>query len=139
MSTVPETMVSASQGMETFGLSMITNLAAGIVKDKVLTHHEVTLVANSNAPIFTEFMIEFIQQLTVEKVEKKCHSRFFFTEFFFSRKLTTKREKDVYPLCPNLVEKFRQENKFVRLVSASKSKGKTGRHFIYLTGCLTLT
>ena len=45
MSTVPEALVAAHCGMEVVGISCITNMAAGILPQK-LSHAEVTEVAN---------------------------------------------------------------------------------------------
>ena len=44
MSTVPEALVAAHCGMEVVGISCITNMAAGVLPQK-LSHAEVTEVA----------------------------------------------------------------------------------------------
>ncbi len=53
MSTVPEAIAAAHCGMEALGLSLITNLAAGILKQK-LTHEEVQQTAAETAVTFSK-------------------------------------------------------------------------------------
>lgn len=55
MSTVPEIYTSFSLGMKTVGISLISNLAAGISKNK-LSHIEVTETANNVKERFSELM-----------------------------------------------------------------------------------
>ena len=49
MSTVPEVIAARYLGMEVLGLSMVTNMAAGIL-DKPLSHREVEETAAEVAP-----------------------------------------------------------------------------------------
>ena len=61
MSLVPEAMVAYSEGLEVFGCSMITNIAAGIDDSSMqLTHEDVIGVSGAFAPQFTKFMLAFI-------------------------------------------------------------------------------
>jgi purine-nucleoside phosphorylase len=59
MSTVPEIYTSNSLGMKTVGISLISNLAAGISQNK-LSHAEVTETANNVKERFSELMENFI-------------------------------------------------------------------------------
>ena len=59
MSTVPEIYTSNSLGMKTVGISLISNLAAGISQNK-LSHAEVTETANNVKERFSELMEKFI-------------------------------------------------------------------------------
>ncbi|MGD1045552.1 MAG: purine-nucleoside phosphorylase [Bacteroidota bacterium] len=59
MSTVPEIYTSYSLGMKTVGISLISNLAAGISQNK-LSHAEVTETANNVKERFSELMENFI-------------------------------------------------------------------------------
>lgn len=64
MSTMPETMATRSLGMESFAISLITNMASGLTKE-VLTHSDVTAVANESGPAFVRFMKNFLSEVTV--------------------------------------------------------------------------
>jgi purine-nucleoside phosphorylase len=55
MSTVPEIYTSYALGMKTIGISLISNLAAGISQNK-LSHEEVTETANHVKERFSELM-----------------------------------------------------------------------------------
>lgn len=59
MSTVPEIYTSYSLKMKTIGISLISNLAAGISQNK-LSHAEVTQTANNVKEQFSELMETFI-------------------------------------------------------------------------------
>jgi purine-nucleoside phosphorylase len=59
MSTVPEVYQSHSLGMKTVGISLISNLAAGISQNK-LSHREVTETANNVKERFSELMENLI-------------------------------------------------------------------------------
>ena len=59
MSTVPEIYHSYSLGMKTVGISLISNLAAGISQNK-LSHREVTETANNVKERFSELMENLI-------------------------------------------------------------------------------
>jgi purine-nucleoside phosphorylase len=62
MSTVPEIYTSVSLGMKTVGISLISNLAAGISQNK-LSHAEVTETANNVKECFSELMEKVILSL----------------------------------------------------------------------------
>ncbi|MCX6121442.1 MAG: purine-nucleoside phosphorylase [Ignavibacteriales bacterium] len=59
MSTVPELYTSCSLGMKTIGISLISNLAAGISQNK-LSHAEVTETANNVKERFSELLEKII-------------------------------------------------------------------------------
>jgi purine-nucleoside phosphorylase len=59
MSTVPEIYTSYILGMKTIGISLISNLAAGISLNK-LSHAEVTETANNVKERFSELMENLI-------------------------------------------------------------------------------
>ena len=63
MSTVPEIYTSYWLGMKTVGISLISNLAAGISQNK-LSHAEVTETANNVKIRFSELMERLILSLT---------------------------------------------------------------------------
>eukprot|EP01102_Stenamoeba_stenopodia_P012661 TRINITY_DN4023_c0_g1_i1.p1 TRINITY_DN4023_c0_g1~~TRINITY_DN4023_c0_g1_i1.p1 ORF type:complete len:654 (-),score=154.82 TRINITY_DN4023_c0_g1_i1:963-2849(-) len=65
MSTIPECSAAAALGMEVFALSLITNLAAGISKE-TLSHSDVTEVADKSGPAFSNFMLKFISEITID-------------------------------------------------------------------------
>jgi purine-nucleoside phosphorylase len=59
MSTVPEIYTSYNLGIKTIGISLISNLAAGISQNK-LSHAEVTETANNVKGRFSEIMEKLI-------------------------------------------------------------------------------
>ena len=59
MSTVPEIYTSNTLGMKTVGISLISNMAAGISQNK-LSHAEVTETANTVKERFSELMEKLI-------------------------------------------------------------------------------
>eukprot|EP01114_Cavostelium_apophysatum_P004747 TRINITY_DN1509_c0_g1_i1.p1 TRINITY_DN1509_c0_g1~~TRINITY_DN1509_c0_g1_i1.p1 ORF type:complete len:846 (-),score=149.54 TRINITY_DN1509_c0_g1_i1:28-2565(-) len=64
MSTMPEAMAVKALKMESFAISLITNLASGLTKE-VLTHADVTAVASASGPAFVRFMKQFLMDVQV--------------------------------------------------------------------------
>jgi len=62
MSTVPEAMFAASQGIAVLGISCITNVAAGL-SEETLDHHHVTATASSIEAKFVDWLWKIIQSL----------------------------------------------------------------------------
>jgi purine-nucleoside phosphorylase len=62
MSTVPEAIVARQMGMEVLGLSVITNLAAGVI-DRPLHHDEVLEAAERLGPRLTELLRRLVVRL----------------------------------------------------------------------------
>jgi purine-nucleoside phosphorylase len=62
MSTVPEVIVAAHAGVETVGISCITNLGTGLTKER-LTHEDVTEQAKRVETLFCRFLTEAIKTL----------------------------------------------------------------------------
>ena len=60
MSTVPEALVAAHMGMEVLGLSCLTNMASGILNQK-LSHQEVIDVADEVSESFSKLMTKIIK------------------------------------------------------------------------------
>jgi purine-nucleoside phosphorylase len=63
MSTVPEALTAAHCGMPVLGFSVITNMAAGIVKDASLSHEEVAQTAAVVSDRFCDYLKEVIENL----------------------------------------------------------------------------
>ena len=63
MSTVPEALTAAHCGMPVLGFSVITNMAAGIVKDAALSHEEVAQTAAVVSDRFCDYLKEVIEKL----------------------------------------------------------------------------
>lgn len=62
MSTVPETIAANHMGAKVVGLSLITNMAAGLSAHK-LTHEEVTTAAKEAEVVFSKIVKEFVSLL----------------------------------------------------------------------------
>jgi purine-nucleoside phosphorylase len=62
MSTALEAIAARAAGMEIFGLSMVTNAAAGITGEK-LDHEEVLAAGKEAAGRLGQFLVEFIGRL----------------------------------------------------------------------------
>jgi purine-nucleoside phosphorylase len=62
MSTALEAIAARAAGMEIFGLSMVTNAAAGITGEK-LNHEEVLAAGKAAAGRLGEFLVELIGRL----------------------------------------------------------------------------
>jgi len=62
MSTALEAIAASAAGLEVFGLSMVTNAAAGITGEK-LNHEEVLAAGKAAAGRLGEFIVEFIGRL----------------------------------------------------------------------------
>lgn len=62
MSTVPEAIAIRHMGAEVIGISLVTNLAAGI-SDQPLSHEEVTNTAAESRERFTTVVDEFLPTL----------------------------------------------------------------------------
>ena len=62
MSTVPEAIVSNYLGLQTIGISLITNYASGISKEK-LSHKEVVEMGNIATEKFTKLVNAIIKKL----------------------------------------------------------------------------
>ncbi|MBM4780043.1 MAG: purine-nucleoside phosphorylase [Archangiaceae bacterium] len=62
MSTVPEVIVAAHMGVKVAGISCITNLAAGLSKQK-LSHTEVSETADRVKDVFSRLLTRFLSNL----------------------------------------------------------------------------
>lgn len=62
MSTAPELLEAQQLGMRSLGISLITNMAAGVSKQR-LAHEEIKEVANKRAQDFSRLMETLIEQL----------------------------------------------------------------------------
>jgi purine-nucleoside phosphorylase len=62
MSTVPEALVASHAGMNVLGISCLTNMASGILPQK-LSHQEVLAVANDVKVTFGQLIKEIIKKL----------------------------------------------------------------------------
>ncbi|KAL0219132.1 hypothetical protein P9112_004785 [Eukaryota sp. TZLM1-RC] len=68
MSTVPEAIAARALGMNVFGLSLISNLAAGI-SPVPLTHGEVVIAAKEASPRVSAFITALLERLPVKSFE----------------------------------------------------------------------
>eukprot|EP00474_Spongospora_subterranea_P005245 CRZ05703.1 hypothetical protein [Spongospora subterranea] len=76
MSTVPEVIAGYALGMEVFGISLCTNMACGILAEK-LFHSDVTHVAKEAGPKFEALIVDMIYHLDMKspaKAPKFLHS-----------------------------------------------------------------
>jgi len=62
MSTVPESLVASHMGMEVLGISCLTNMASGILNQK-LSHQEVIDVANDVQESFSKLVTKIIKDI----------------------------------------------------------------------------
>jgi len=62
MSTVPEAITANHCGIKTVGVSCITNMAAGVL-DQKLSHEDVTKTAERVKTMFKEIIKEFIKEI----------------------------------------------------------------------------
>lgn len=62
MSTVPEVIAANAAGMRVLGLSLITNMAAGVL-DKPLTEEEVLLIGKQRSEQFKMLMTDIISEI----------------------------------------------------------------------------
>lgn len=60
MSTVNEAIAAHHAGLKVVGVSCVTNMAAGILKEK-LSHHDIEKEANKAMKVFIELISKFIQ------------------------------------------------------------------------------
>ena len=62
MSTVPETIAAAHCGMEVMGVTLLANMAAGVLPQP-LSGAEVNAAAEASAPVFSEFILSCLESL----------------------------------------------------------------------------
>jgi len=66
MSTVCEAMAARHMGMEICGISLVTNMACGVISGAVLSHEEVKETASIAKARFTSLVTSFVKNLKVE-------------------------------------------------------------------------
>ena len=62
MSTVPEAIVAGHCGMQVLGVTLLSNMAAGVLP-KPLSGEEVNEAAQAAAPIFSSFILKCLESL----------------------------------------------------------------------------
>ena len=62
MSTVPEAIVAAHCGMEVMGVTLLSNMAAGVLPQP-LSGEEVNAAAEAAAPLFSDFLLSCLESL----------------------------------------------------------------------------
>ena len=62
MSTVPEVIVAGHCGYETLGVTLLANMAAGVL-DRPLSGEEVNEMAAASAPRFSALILACLEQL----------------------------------------------------------------------------
>jgi purine-nucleoside phosphorylase len=68
MSTVPEVLAAHSIGLEVFGLSLATNMAAGLNAEEKLTHEDVKKVAAEAGPNFQKLLVDIFANLDLNTI-----------------------------------------------------------------------
>lgn len=63
MSTALEAIAAREAGLETLGLSLVTNLAAGIAGEN-LTHEDVLDVGKESAPRISKLLATIVENMT---------------------------------------------------------------------------
>ena len=66
MSTVTEVVAACAFGMEVLGLSLITNVAAGLLPSHVLSHAEVTAAASDSGAMFQNLLLRILQNIPAD-------------------------------------------------------------------------
>lgn len=69
MSSVPEALAARMLGLHVYGMSLITNLGAGL-SDEVLTHEDVKEVANNLSEAVQELVSQIIKKVDIEHLSK---------------------------------------------------------------------
>ncbi len=62
MSTVPEAIAAGHCGMETLGVTLLSNMAAGVLPQP-LSGEEVNAAAEAAAPVFSEFILSCLESI----------------------------------------------------------------------------
>jgi len=65
MSTVHEVIVARHMGIEVLGISLVTNMAAGVL-DEVINHEEVMETGKRVEKQFTDLLVSLVPQIAVE-------------------------------------------------------------------------
>ncbi|CAL6032376.1 Nucleoside_ribosyltransferase / Purine nucleoside phosphorylase [Hexamita inflata] len=68
MSSVPEALAARMFGMQVYGMSLITNLGAGL-SDEVLTHEDVKEVADKVSGAVQELVGQLIKEVHIDKLQ----------------------------------------------------------------------